>query len=862
MKKFTTVEGHALIAMSDPKGVQIVAIPAEASVEDGETVADVFTLGINFSHLVRSLREMDTPAGFMGEGWDCSFRRTSRKISFRFAYQHDPSRTFETKLSEADSTELVQFLERSVQGEALPGIPENGSTLVSAKTGRNAPCPCGSGKKYKKCCGLLEKTGGLPPGLDSFRFVKDSSVQALLTDASRRPEAVNDPHFWAALGHALSNAQAYPLALAAQEMSTKLAPDNSVFRADYAAILGASGKLEEALDILLDLPNETGVFSVLIGNQLSELGRKSEAISHYERAIEHDPEFSFSYVQLLIALEETGSPLYEYWLERARRKFPKSPWINRAYCHWLIKENRLEDLAEAHWVDDLEYVPDPRLMGRGIGGPWMIVEIQVLRSIARTVANEEILPLENAIKVLEAADRNWHLCVPAELVALVARLFGRRDLVWKASRRFCKACASGRLGTVTLQALLAHAAVAAGDCETAVKDAEIGLKESHDDIALRDVYWWALDEVGRSEEALKIAKELQKDLPDKPALCYNIAYIAGKLGQQATAIRFYEQEIAKHPDCALAYENLAPLKLMQGDVLAAKHLAEYWKVRAPEYLSPELVAAKYAKFRQLAAFVEATPDIRSLALDVCQLNEASDPFFGAKIKIPERRRTREEIVAALMGSDSDEREEVSFHLAMEGRGDHSILVARLERELPWLRKLPNEAFISLLEAEYQLDETSRADFAPCCMTFCKALEISLRKLLFSEFRTHVCALRTFHEIIAQASKSEFGRAGPLTRFVAKEASLELGKMALILDLFRNQTWNEMRLMAIFWDWLKGYGYGPLLDQIATDQIAILARRFRNPAAHAETFTRDQAAEAKRLTFECLRRMRPSDGPHR
>jgi SEC-C motif-containing protein len=22
-----------------------------------------------------------------------------------------------------------------------------------AKIGRNAPCPCGSGKKYKKCCG-------------------------------------------------------------------------------------------------------------------------------------------------------------------------------------------------------------------------------------------------------------------------------------------------------------------------------------------------------------------------------------------------------------------------------------------------------------------------------------------------------------------------------------------------------------------------------------------------------------------------------------------------------------------------------------------------------------------------------------
>ncbi|HPQ47262.1 MAG TPA: SEC-C metal-binding domain-containing protein, partial [Clostridia bacterium] len=27
------------------------------------------------------------------------------------------------------------------------------NTAVSQKVGRNDPCPCGSGKKYKKCCG-------------------------------------------------------------------------------------------------------------------------------------------------------------------------------------------------------------------------------------------------------------------------------------------------------------------------------------------------------------------------------------------------------------------------------------------------------------------------------------------------------------------------------------------------------------------------------------------------------------------------------------------------------------------------------------------------------------------------------------
>jgi hypothetical protein len=33
-----------------------------------------------------------------------------------------------------------------------------------SKIGRNAPCPCGSERKYKHCCGALNRQGGLPPG--------------------------------------------------------------------------------------------------------------------------------------------------------------------------------------------------------------------------------------------------------------------------------------------------------------------------------------------------------------------------------------------------------------------------------------------------------------------------------------------------------------------------------------------------------------------------------------------------------------------------------------------------------------------------------------------------------------------------
>jgi uncharacterized protein YecA (UPF0149 family) len=32
-------------------------------------------------------------------------------------------------------------------------VASGGSVVKGRKIGRNEPCPCGSGKKYKKCCG-------------------------------------------------------------------------------------------------------------------------------------------------------------------------------------------------------------------------------------------------------------------------------------------------------------------------------------------------------------------------------------------------------------------------------------------------------------------------------------------------------------------------------------------------------------------------------------------------------------------------------------------------------------------------------------------------------------------------------------
>ena len=56
-------------------------------------------------------------------------------------------------------------VERPIQREQVmkPDAPNAGSTTPyrsDKKVGRNDPCPCGSGKKYKNCCGKNEQNEG------------------------------------------------------------------------------------------------------------------------------------------------------------------------------------------------------------------------------------------------------------------------------------------------------------------------------------------------------------------------------------------------------------------------------------------------------------------------------------------------------------------------------------------------------------------------------------------------------------------------------------------------------------------------------------------------------------------------------
>jgi preprotein translocase subunit SecA len=46
-----------------------------------------------------------------------------------------------------------QSASKRIEGSAGNNAPQAPVKRDSSKVGRNDPCPCGSGKKYKDCCG-------------------------------------------------------------------------------------------------------------------------------------------------------------------------------------------------------------------------------------------------------------------------------------------------------------------------------------------------------------------------------------------------------------------------------------------------------------------------------------------------------------------------------------------------------------------------------------------------------------------------------------------------------------------------------------------------------------------------------------
>ncbi|MGD0505265.1 MAG: sulfotransferase [Steroidobacteraceae bacterium] len=187
------------------------------------------------------------------------------------------------------------------------------------KPGRNENCPCGSGQKYKRCCG---REPAAPP---SPAILRPQEIGALVTlvgqerlsEAEREARALLRVHpdagmLWKILGIALMRQGRDPLA--AMRRTVELLPRDAEAHGNLGLALHDHGQWSEALESLeraLQLRSDDEQVLLAAANALNNLGNLRrdagelrEAVSLYRRAIELDPARAESHCNLGNALLE------------------------------------------------------------------------------------------------------------------------------------------------------------------------------------------------------------------------------------------------------------------------------------------------------------------------------------------------------------------------------------------------------------------------------------------------------------------------------------------------------------------------------------------------------------------------------
>lgn len=142
------------------------------------------------------------------------------------------------------------------------------------KPGRNEPCPCGSGLRYKACCGRLVPE--VPPA----------------SPAGSRPASKAWPdEIREALG--LADAARYTELEAKTRELLRARPTSAVLWQLLGIALGRQGKdALTALTTAAQCSPDDPTAHVNLGNALGRCGRLAEAEASYRRALEINPEFA------------------------------------------------------------------------------------------------------------------------------------------------------------------------------------------------------------------------------------------------------------------------------------------------------------------------------------------------------------------------------------------------------------------------------------------------------------------------------------------------------------------------------------------------------------------------------------------
>jgi predicted O-linked N-acetylglucosamine transferase (SPINDLY family) len=240
------------------------------------------------------------------------------------------------------------------------------------KIGRNDPCPCGSGRKYKHCCFAQDRARGANARAEG-EAVRDALQRATQHEqAGRLREAeaayqqalqLRPDEGWAHynLGNVLRAQGSLHEAIDSYRRSVALQPDSVEACCNLGSALKAAGRLEEAIAVYrgaLALRPDAALVHFNLGNALKEGARPEEAVACYLKALELDPGMLEVYTNLGLTLVENGKA--EAGIDWYRKALAIAPGLQEIHTNLgvALAEQGKSDEALASYRTALALKPD------------------------------------------------------------------------------------------------------------------------------------------------------------------------------------------------------------------------------------------------------------------------------------------------------------------------------------------------------------------------------------------------------------------------------------------------------------------------------------------------------------------------
>jgi protein O-GlcNAc transferase len=235
------------------------------------------------------------------------------------------------------------------------------------KPGRNDPCPCGSGRKYKQCCAPRDNartanaaSNSQPAGQEIARTLElawadHQAGRVRQAEAAYRQVLANSPrnaHALHLLGILEAQRQNFSLALDLVLQAIKSSPNEAAFHSTRGNILMGLGRPSESILSYDNAARLAPGFAEPLynrGNALRALQRHADAIASYDRALALRP----GYVEALNNRGDTLLQLQRY--DEAVLSFDRALALNPRYAEALNNRGsamrqlkRYEDAAESY----------------------------------------------------------------------------------------------------------------------------------------------------------------------------------------------------------------------------------------------------------------------------------------------------------------------------------------------------------------------------------------------------------------------------------------------------------------------------------------------------------------------------------